>query len=110
MEVSSKINGIDGGRPAAVGAGGAVKRSTDPAAGGAQAAGTGAPDVHITGAATRLVALEQALLEMPAIDEARVAEIRLSLEEGCYTINSDRITDQLLQLEQALRQAYPSQE
>ena len=100
--MSSKINGIDS-RPAAIGAGQAVQRPKDAMTGGPSGSVAGTADVHITGTAARLAALEQALLDLPAIDEARVAEIRFAIEEGRYTVNPDRIADQLLQLEQALR-------
>ena len=42
----------------------------------------------------------------PAIDEARVAAVRLALEQGTYTVSAERIADQLLQLDQVLAPLY----
>jgi negative regulator of flagellin synthesis FlgM len=102
--VASKINGVDGNRTAAIGAGRAVQRSQDAASGKAKSAAERSQTVHITGAASQLAALEQALRDMPAVDEARVAEIRLAISEGRYTIAPERVASQLMQLEQALGQ------
>jgi negative regulator of flagellin synthesis FlgM len=58
--------------------------------------------VRITGAANQLASLEQALRDLPAVDEARVAAVRAALEQGRYTILPQHIADQLMQLEQSL--------
>jgi negative regulator of flagellin synthesis FlgM len=60
--------------------------------------------VHITDSASRLASIEQMLREMPAIDEARVAQVRSALADGTYTIQPEHIADRLLQLEKALGQ------
>ena len=100
--MSTKISGFDA-HPAPVGASRAVERPRDATAGTRNPAGQQSGDVHITGAAARLAMLEQALREMPAIDESRVAAIRLSLEEGRYAISAECIADGLTRLEQSLR-------
>ena len=49
-----------------------------------------------------LAALEQAVQSLPVVNESRVAEIRLALEEGRYQVNPERIADKLLRTEQEL--------
>ena len=39
---------------------------------------------------------------MPAVDEARVAEIRKALDEGRYQVNAERIAEKLLRSERDL--------
>jgi negative regulator of flagellin synthesis FlgM len=53
--------------------------------------------------------LEQKLKELPAIDEARVSEIRTALEQGTYKVSAERIADHLLKLDQALEPLYGEQ-
>ena len=60
------------------------------------------PGVEITGTARHLAELEQTLDSQPAVDEARVAQVRAAIEQGRYKISPDRIADQLIQLERAL--------
>lgn len=105
MDVASKINGVG---TAPVGAGGAVQRPRDATTSSTQgshsSSGDGSGNVHITGKASQLAALEQALLEMPAVDEARVAAVREAIEQGRYQISPEKIANQLLALESALSQ------
>jgi len=104
--VSSKISGVDGSSPtAAVGAGRAVQRPQDAATGGAQTSagsqGT-AENVQITGTARQLATLEQAVRDLPAVNEARVAQLRGAIEQGTYSVNSQHVAEQLMQMEHAL--------
>ena len=100
--MSTKINGVDGGRSSSLDTGRPGSRRQD-VAGGAQApAPADSSGVRITGAASQLAALEQALRDLPAVDEARVAAVRTAIEQGRYTILPQHIADQLLQLEQSL--------
>ncbi len=102
--MANEINGLDS-RPVSVGAGRAVARAPDASTGGPQsqpAASTG--DVHITDSANKLASLEQALREMPAVDDARVTQVRNALAEGSYTIQPRHIAEKLLSLEQSLGQ------
>ena len=46
--------------------------------------------------------LEQAVGSLPVVNEARVAEIRASLDEGRYQVHAERIADKLLRTEQEL--------
>lgn len=100
--MSSKINGIDNNRAAPVGPGRAVDRVRDATAEGKESATSELGGVEITGTARHLAALEQALASQPAVDEARVANVRTAIEQGRYTISPERIADQLIQLERAL--------
>ncbi len=98
--MSTKINGIDGG-PAAPGAG-RVSQRNPVEGGGATVDTSSTPEsVHITDVASQLAVLEQAMRELPAVDQARVATLRTAIEQGTYTISPDRIADHLNQLEQS---------
>lgn len=102
--MSNKISGVDGSRTGPLGAGRAVERVKDATTRGAgpDADHAAAGDVHITGAAAKLADLEQVIMDMPAVDEAKVAAISTALAEGRYQIQPERIADGLLHLEQAL--------
>ena len=82
-------------------------RETSSAGAAAQtpAAESGSSPVHITGAARRLAALEQAVHSAPVIDEARVAAVREALENGSYEISPQRIAAALLRMDQELNSA-----
>ncbi len=99
--MSSKISGIDA-RSGPVGAGRAVERVHDAATGTRTESRGAGTDVHLTGSAVQLADLEQAIKDMPAVDEARVAAISNALAAGRYQIVPERIADGLLQVEQAL--------
>jgi negative regulator of flagellin synthesis FlgM len=111
--VSTKISGIDGAQVASVGPGRPVQRPQDPVSGGANS-GTGSNDgsqnVQITGAARRLADLEQKVRDLPAMNEARVSQLRSAIEQGTYTVRPQHIADQLMSLEQALGQLPDSAE
>ena len=99
--MSSKIGGVDSSsQTAPIGAGRAVQRPQDAAAGGTQSSSTSSgsdENVQITGAARQLATLEQAVRDAPEVNTARVAQISTALEQGTYTINSKNIADQLVQ-------------
>ena len=102
--MSSKISGIDSAQIASVGAGRPVKRTPD-AIGGGESAGVSdesAQDVQITGTARQLADLEQKVRDLPAVNEERVSQLRSAIEQGTYTIQPQRIADQLMSLERAL--------
>jgi negative regulator of flagellin synthesis FlgM len=104
--VSSKISGVDGNSStASVGASRAVQRPQDAATGSAQSSGGSAADsenVQITGAARQLAKLEQAVRDVPAVNETRVAQLRTDIEQGTYTVKPQHVADQLMQMEKAL--------
>lgn len=98
--MSSKINGIDG-RSGPIGAGRAIQRT--PHATAEKYGSAHEPtDVQITDRARQLAALEKALKDLPAVDEARVATIRLAIQNGTYQVSADDIASKLLQMEHAL--------
>jgi negative regulator of flagellin synthesis FlgM len=105
--VSNKIGsgGIDS-RPAQVGSDRAIKRANS-VTGGETSKVTkpdaGATGVQITDSARQLAALEAAIRDLPDVDEARVAAIRLAISNGTYEVAPDRIADKLLRLEGELR-------
>ena len=105
--MSSKIGGVDSSsQTAAIGAGRAVQRPQDAAAGGTQSSSTSSggseENVQITGAARQLASLEQAVRDAPAVNTARVEQISTALAQGTYTINSQHIADQLVQSDKEL--------
>jgi negative regulator of flagellin synthesis FlgM len=104
--VPSKINGVDI-KPARVSPGAAVQRKTERTAGEAGSSAVSDTDVQITGAARGLAAIEQSLRELPAIDEARVADVRRRLDSGSYQIDPQKVADRLLHLEHELGRGNP---
>lgn len=99
----NKIGGYQN-RPVQLGVDKKVSRSEEtsvatPATGPA----TTASPVSITDQAKQLASLQQNLLNLPAIDEGRVAEIRTAIQEGRYQIDPGRVADKLLRMEQELR-------
>ena len=80
-----------------------TSRSSESAAApaSADAAAAGSP-VRITDQARQLASLEQVVSGLPVVNEGRVAEIRLSIDEGRYQINPERIADKLMRTEQEL--------
>lgn len=104
--MSSKIGGVDASNAtSAIGAGRAVQRPQDGATGGTQSSdgsGGSAENVEITGAARQLANLEQAVRNLPAVNQTRVAQISSSIEQGTYSVNSGHVADQLMQMEKDL--------
>ena len=104
--MSSKIGGVSGnGQAPAIGAGRAMQRPQDAATGGAQnSADTGGntENVQITGTARQLVNLEQAVRDLPAVNDSKVAQISSAIAQGTYTVNSRHIADQLVQMDKEL--------
>jgi flagellar biosynthesis anti-sigma factor FlgM len=102
---SGKVSSVgSSGTTTAVGASTAVQRPQSGTQDGASHSprSSSSASVQITGAASQLAELEQALRTHPALDEARVATISFALEQGTYTISPEHIADQLARLEQAL--------
>jgi len=103
--VSSKIGGVDGNSPStAIGAGRAVQRPQDAATGGTQNSNgtSGGSSVQITGTARQLASLEQAVRDLPAVNDAKVAQISAAIEQGTYKVDSRDIANKLIQMEQSL--------
>ena len=103
--MASKIGGVDGNSPStAIGAGRAVQRPQDAATGGTQnSQGSGGSSVQITGTARQLASLEQAVRDLPAVNDARVAQLSDAIEQGTYTVDARHIANQLIQMDKALK-------
>jgi len=97
----TKITGYQN-RPIQLGVDKKVSRSEETAPRAVPAAAGGTTAVNITDQAKQLAALEQALQNLPAVNEARVAEIRSAIQDGRYQVNPERIADKLLRFEQEL--------
>jgi len=99
--VSNKINdlttNVTAGQSSA-----AVGSSREAATGTGAAPAAAAGDVYITDTATQLAALEQTLRGSPAVDSARVAELRNAIEQGTYSVNAQQVASGLMQMERAL--------
>ena len=81
----------------------AVVPTRDVVTGGSNAAPAPATgDVHITDTASQLASLEQALRDSPAVDSAKVAQLRSAIEQGTYQVNPEHVATQLMQMERAL--------
>jgi flagellar biosynthesis anti-sigma factor FlgM len=102
--VPAKINGTDTRPTTPVGAGRATQRTRDPVSGGASSdvAANATKDVQVSGAANHLAAVEQSLLDMPEVDNAKVEDIRMQIETGVYRIKPEAIADGLIQFENVL--------
>jgi negative regulator of flagellin synthesis FlgM len=104
--VTNKIGGFDN-RPVHTGTGNSVSRERDAGTRNAESAtaAKGTSPVRITEQARQLAALERAVQEAPVVNEARVAAIRLAVEEGRYEISPERIAEKLLRMDRELRTA-----
>lgn len=91
-------------RPVQVGGDRSVSKSRDGASGTTGPVASNSP-VRITDQARQLAALEQAVHDLPAVNEARVAEIRLAIEEGRYEVAPERIAEKLMRMDRDLRAA-----
>jgi negative regulator of flagellin synthesis FlgM len=101
LDVTTKICGYQN-HPVQVGADKKVSSTSDAAASPAKAAVTSSSPVLITDQARQLAALESALNDVPAVNEARVAAIRHAIEQGQYEVNPERIADKLMRMEREL--------
>jgi negative regulator of flagellin synthesis FlgM len=103
--VASKITGVDA-KPVRVAPSTSAPRRDQAAEKPASNPGPAA-DVQLTGAARNLAAMEQSLVALPAVDEARVAAVKRRLDSGEYRIDAQRIADRLLHLESELARRSP---
>jgi negative regulator of flagellin synthesis FlgM len=119
--VSGKISGATSNQPPSAAAGSVGQRAAataSSAASGASAPATAtagananasgaasantAESVQITETASHLITAEQALNDVPVINQGRVSQARESLASGTYRISPERISNQLLQFERLL--------
>ena len=71
------------------------------APGGARSAASTADTVELTSSAKLLERLEKTLSSLPAVDGARVAEIRDAIENGDYEINADAIAEAMIRFDRS---------
>jgi negative regulator of flagellin synthesis FlgM len=104
--VTNKIGGF-GNRPVQTGTDKAVsrERTAGTSASRSADASKAASPVRITDQARQLAALERAVQDAPIVNEARVAAVRLAVEEGRYEVVPERIAEKMLRQEQELRSA-----
>ena len=102
--MTNKIGGY-GNRPVQTGTDKSVSRERDAGTSASKSAeaGKAATPVQITDQARQLAALERAVQDAPVVNEARVAAIRLAVEEGRYEVVPERVADKLLRMEHELR-------
>jgi negative regulator of flagellin synthesis FlgM len=102
--VTNKIGGY-GNRPVHNGTGKSVSRERDAGTSASQSAegSKATTPVQITEQARQLAALERAVQDAPVVNEARVAAVRLAIEEGRYEVVPERVADKLLRMEHELR-------
>lgn len=102
--MTNKIGGF-GDRPVQTGAGKSVSRERDAGTSASRSAdgSKAAAPVRITDQARQLAALERAVNDAPVVNEARVAAVRLAVEEGRYEVVPERVADKLMRMEQELR-------
>jgi negative regulator of flagellin synthesis FlgM len=104
--VPNKINGVEA-KPARIAPASAVSWRGGNANQAAGAPAASDADVHLTGAARSLAAIEQSVRAMPAIDDARVAAVKEKLQSGSYQVDPQRIADKLLRMEDDLQRVQP---
>jgi negative regulator of flagellin synthesis FlgM len=102
--VASKISSMDAKPVRALQGVGTARRQDQTPAKQAAAAGD---DVQLTGTSRSLAAIEQSLMALPAIDEARVSAVRRRIDSGEYRVDAQRVADRLLHLESDLGRRSP---
>lgn len=100
--MSGKISGVSNSPPASAPSSAGARAAATPSQ--ASGANSAADSVQITDTASHLVTAEQALSEVPVVNQGRVAEISDALAAGTYEISPDRIANQLLLFERLLPQ------
>ena len=65
----------------------------------ASASNPGEGSVKISQQARQLNDIQQALLDTPEVDQAKVDAIRQSIENGEYEINSSKIAEKMIELD-----------
>lgn len=92
-KLGNKVDETAAGRKVAGDTGPADARSTGSA---------GASDtVEVTSSARLLESLEKSIKDLPAINEARVAEVKAAIESGNYEIDSEALADAIVRFERS---------
>ena len=66
-----------------------------------QGRATTSDTVELTSGAKLLERLEKSLAGLPDVDSARVAEVKLAIENGEYRIDADAIADAMIRFERS---------
>ena len=90
------------GRTAVQGSTGSVSSS--------QTETTRSSGAQISGSARQLADPEQSLKALPAVDEARVSEVRMAIDRGTYQVDSSKVADRLMQFEHDLGRLQPDEQ
>jgi negative regulator of flagellin synthesis FlgM len=106
MDVSTKIGSFQN-RPGQIGSGKiSTGKPAEQSNSSSEPASTAASvsNVNVSDQARQLAALDSAVKAAPTVNEARVAKIRESVENGTYQVAPERIADKLLTMENVLSQ------
>ncbi|MEO1244373.1 MAG: flagellar biosynthesis anti-sigma factor FlgM [Pseudomonadota bacterium] len=57
--------------------------------------------VELTSGARLLERLEKTLADLPAIDNARVSEVKAAIESGDYEVDADAVADAMIRFERS---------
>jgi len=68
-----------------------------PAQGAGETNQSGSPDLTLTNTARNMLEMQSSVSKVADVDLAKVEEIRRSIEEGTYEINSAKLADNLIQ-------------
>ncbi len=92
-KLSNKVDETAAGKKVGADAGAAGSRS----AGAAGASDT----VEVTDSGRLLESLEKSLKDLPAVNEARVAEVKAAIESGNYEIDGEALADAIIRFERS---------
>jgi negative regulator of flagellin synthesis FlgM len=104
LDVTTKITGYQN-RPVQASTDKSVSRARDAGTSSAESAAVSSSPVQITDQARQLAALEHAVQSLPVVNESRVAEISMAIDQGRYEISPERIADKLLRMDRDLSAA-----
>ena len=65
--------------------------------------GTAVDSVELTGTAKKLQQAEKLVAGTADIDEQKVAEVKLAIENGSYRVDAEQVANKLLAMDEALR-------
>ncbi|WP_455234530.1 flagellar biosynthesis anti-sigma factor FlgM [Thiogranum longum] len=80
-------------------------RGAEASSGDSGSTNSTADRVSLTSDARQLQQLESRIASEPVVDNQRVETVRNAVENGTFAVNSERIADKLLSIEQALTDA-----